>query len=100
MGKSKILAKAKANHTRPAEIDGEPVLVRVYPTAQLKELVGKMKGGKDEEVAAILADQFLDETGQLVYTAEWFMSDECVNAYFNEVAALFIDVNYGTYKKK
>ncbi len=101
MGKEKILAKAKANRTRPAEIEGEPVLVRVYSGAELKALIGKVEGGKDVDVAAVLAEQFIDPDSQEpIFTADWFLTDECTNAFIIELAKMFIEINSGTYKKK
>lgn len=95
-----IQEKAAANRTRPAEIEGEPVKVRVYSGAELKALIEKVGNGKDEDIAPILAAQFLDESGQPIFTAEWFLSDECTNVFIAELAQIFIEVNSGKYKKK
>lgn len=100
MGRESIIAKAKANRTRPAEIEGEPVQVRVHSGPELQKLLGQVKGGKDELVAAVLAAQFLDQEDKPVFTPEWLLSDECPTVFIVELAKTFIAVNTGTYKKK
>jgi len=100
MSKAKILEKAKGNRTRPAEIDGEPVRVRVYSGKELQKIMATASGGKDEDIAAVLADQFLDETGEKIFTSEFFLSDECPNVFIIELAEIFRDINTGKYKKK
>lgn len=97
---NQIIAKAKSNRTRPAEIEGEPVRVKVYSSNELKSLVSKVQGGKDETVAAILSEQFLDESGAKIFTPEFFLSDDCTNVFVTELVQIFMDINSGTYKKK
>jgi len=100
MGKESILAKVKANRTRPAEIEGEPVWVRVHSGKALTRMVKRVQGGKDKDVAGILAKQFLDKNGEQIFTPEWILSDECSNVFIVELSKLFLEVNSGTYKKK
>lgn len=97
--KEKILAKAKANRTRPAEIEGEPVNIRVYSGRELKAMLEQVAGGEDAIVATVMAGQFLDtETGEPIFTADWLLSDECTNAFIMELAEMFMAANSG--KKK
>ena len=44
MAKSKILDKLKLRRTRPADIEGDPVQVKVYSEKQLKEIKDKLDG--------------------------------------------------------
>ena len=101
MPKSKILEKLKTNRTRPAEIEGEPVNVKVYSANQIIELNKKIDGFKgDQEFAAFMADQFTDEKGELVFTPEFLLSDDVPNVAYRELSELFWQVNHGIYKKK
>ena len=96
----KLLEKIKANRTRPAEIEGEPVKVRVHSGAELKKILDKVKGGEDKIVAAVLAEQFLGQDGEPIFTAEWFLTEDCPQVFFTELAQIFIEVNSGLGKKK
>ncbi|MFQ3578668.1 MAG: hypothetical protein SNJ71_00830 [Bacteroidales bacterium] len=100
MSKGKILEKAKSNRTRPAEIDGEPIKVRVYSGKELQKIMEAVSSGKDADIANILSEQFLDESGEKIFTPEFFLSDECPNVFIVELAEIFRDVNLGVYKKK
>lgn len=101
MAKNELLKKMRSNRTRPAEIEGEQVQVRVYSEKQIKEIQEKLKGFKqDAEFAAFMADQFLDESGEKIFTPEFLLSDEVPNVAYQELAETFWSVNYGTYKKK
>jgi len=95
-----IQDKAKGKTTRTAEIDGDPVRVRVYSNRVYREMIAKFKTGTDKETADLLSRQFLDESGVPCFTSEFLLSDECSLAFVNELAELFIDVNTGMYKKK
>ena len=101
MAKSKILDKLKLRRTRPADIEGDPVQVKVYSEKQLKEIKDKLAGFKeDSEYAAFMADQFLDESGENIFTPEDLLSEDIPDVAYKELAAIFWQVNYGIYKKK
>ena len=101
MSKAKILEKLKANRTRPAEFEGEPVKVKVYSSKQIEDIKKKIEGFKDDiEFAGFVADQFLDEDGEKIFTPEFLLSDDMTNVAYGELSSLFWEVNYGTYKKK
>lgn len=97
---SKIIEKIKGNRTRPAEIEGEPVKIRVYSATELKKMIKEIQGGSDEAVAGILSKQFLDDEGKEIFPAEWLLSDECPQCMFIELAETFMQVNSGITKKK
>lgn len=97
---SRVTDKLKANRTRPAEIEGERVNVRVYPAHELAALQGKIVGNDDKAIAEFLAAQFLEDDGTPVLTPEFLLSDECPQPVFIELAQLFLEVNTGSYKKK
>ena len=94
-----ILEKVKANRTRPAEIEGEPIKIRVYSGPELKKMIKKIQHGNDSVVAGILAKQFLDESDKEIFPAEWLQTDECPQCFFIELAEMFMQVNTGTGKK-
>jgi len=91
--------KVKANRTRPAEIEGEQIKIRVYSGPELKKMIKKITGSSDTVVASILAKQFLDESGKEVFTPEWLLTDECPQCFFVELSELFMKVNSGLGKK-
>ena len=94
-----ILEKVKANRTRPATIEGEPIKIRVYSGPELKKMIKKVTGGKDKEVAEILSQQFLDENDKEIFPAEWLLTEECPQCFFVELAELFMQTNAGIGKK-
>lgn len=101
MSKSKILEKLKSRRTRPAEIEGDAVQVKVYSEKQLKEIKEKLAGFKeDSEYAAFMADQFLNEAGENIFTSDELLSEDIPDVAYKELAAIFWQVNYGIYKKK
>lgn len=95
-----LMEKLKSNRTRPAEIDGVPVQVRVYPNSEIQQFKNKMDGNDDKVIADFLSAQFLDDAGNQVLTSEFLLSDDCPMPVFIELAELFIQVNSGSYKKK
>lgn len=99
MNKEKLLEKAR-RRVREADIDGEPVLVKVYPECDLKRMLGQIREADDRQIAQILSEQFITNDGDKIFTPEFFLSDECTQCFVSELAQLFIEVNQGIYKKK
>ena len=95
-----ITGKIKANRTRPAEIEGEEVFVKVYSLSLFKKTFETFKGDDDKAIAANICDQFQDKDGKPVFTPEFILSDDCPQCFVTELVQLFVDVNTGTYAKK
>jgi len=91
--------KVKARRTRPATVEGEEVFIKVHSGPVLKRMLAQIKGGEDDVVAGVLADQFLDGKGQPVFSKEFFLSEDCPQCFFIELAELFITTNTGVKKK-
>lgn len=99
MDKNKLLEKAK-RRTREADIDGEPILVKIYPENELKKMLSEIRDGDDKKIAEILSRQFVTNEGETVYSPEFILSEECTQCFISELAQLFMTVNQGMYKKK
>jgi len=95
MTKMTIADKIRANRTRKAVYQDEEISVRVYAESALKEIQSKMQGGEDDAIAAFLAEQFIDQSGQPVFTKEFFLSDDCPLCVVVELTQLFMEVNAG-----
>jgi hypothetical protein len=96
----KFSEKISQTRTRKAEFDGQELLVRVHARPVLEKAMAMVAGGKDEDVAAFLAEQFLNPDGTPALTAEFLLSEDVPLCVVAELAELFVDVNRGTYKKK
>jgi len=96
----KLTEKIAQVKTRPAEFDGQEVLVKVHPKPVLEKALATVQGGEDQAVAAFLADQFLNADGTPALTADFLLSDEVPLCVVAELAELFVAVNRGAYKKK
>ncbi len=97
---SNLMEKISQNRTRPAQIDGENVLVKVYSEKELKKFGEKMTKQSEQEMADFWSDQFLYENGEKIFTSDFLLSEKCPNVFTLELANLFREVNSGTYKKK
>ena len=95
-----LLAKIAKNRTRPVEIEGEVVLVRVYAQKEIEKIGVDLAKPDDKKMAIFLSKQFLHENGEEVFTPEFFMTEACTNVFTVELAKLWRDVNSGAYKKK
>lgn len=95
-----IAEKVKANRTRPAEIEGEPVMVNVYSMGQFKELCKKLQGTDDKAIAEALCGQFQNKDGTPAFTPEFILSDDCPGCFVTELVQLFAEVNTGVYGAK
>ena len=95
-----ITGKIKANRTRPAEIEGEEVFVKVYSFNLFKKTCETFQGSDDKAIAANLCDQFQDKDGKPVFTPEFILSDDCPQCFVAELIQLFAEVNTGAYGAK
>ena len=86
--------------TRPAEFDGQQILVRVHSRPSLQKALEMLAGGQDEIIAEFMAEQFLNSDGTPALTAEFLLSDDAPLCVVAELAELFMAVNQGSYKKK
>lgn len=97
---SDLLSKVSKNRTRPAKIEGENVLVKVYSQKEMDQISSDLSKLTEKKMATFLSGQFLYENGEEIFTPEFFTSDACPNVFALELAEMFRDVNSGTYKKK
>ncbi len=97
---STIQEKLKLNRTRPAEVMGEPVNVKVYSGKEWGKVAKKLDKFSDKKMAEFLTDQFTDNDGKKVFTAEFLLSDDCPNCVPVELIEIIGEVNLGIYKKK
>jgi hypothetical protein len=92
--------KIKNNRTRPAEIQGEPVQVKVYSAKEWLKISKKLDKFEDQQLAEFMANQFLGDDGKPVLTAEFILSEDCPTCVAAELVQIIQDVNMGVYEKK
>lgn len=94
MSKEAILKAVAARKTVETKVEGEPVLVKLHSVPAYKDHVAKYSRLSRSEQAAFLADQFIDpETGEKLFTPEFFQSAACPNAFAEELAQLWVKAN-------
>lgn len=96
---SKLQDKLKNNRTRPAEIMGESVFIKVYSGKEWLKILKRLEKMKEKEVSEFISDQILDEFNKPVLTAEFLRSDDCPNCAGIEIMTIIRDVNSGIYGK-
>jgi ssRNA-specific RNase YbeY (16S rRNA maturation enzyme) len=100
MKADELLKAFTEDRTRAAEINGKTVFVKIMRKSEKMEASEKFREFTDRDMAEFLADKFTDEQGRQIFTADWFMSDDCTDVLAFELVQLFWDVNNCRYKKK
>ena len=94
---SALQEKLKNRRTRPAEIMGEEVQVKVYSGSEWQKLIRKIDKFSNRKMAEFISAQILDEAGNPLVTPEFILSDECPLCAVSEMLKLIRDINDGSY---
>lgn len=95
----KLMDKIKQNRTRPAEYEGEPILIKIYSGKEWKEIAKKLAKMDETQTAKFISEQILDENHEPCFDAEYILSEDCTNAALMELITIIRDVNNGMYLK-
>lgn len=86
--------------TRPAEIFGTKVQVKIYSASEWLKITKRMEKMTEKQLAEFISQQVLDENGNPAVSAEFMRSDKFKQCLGVELINLIRDVNNGAYQLK